>query len=173
VWRTDWRLDSRRYSSCTAACPVAPLWRPVAASDACVLLLLVARISMSFEAQRDRNARPAEDSGMSVDERERTDTSSGSVESAASGASASTGDGARHSEAGTQRGAQRHPSCELCGSQLRVGQSRNYHNGQLAHQKCVSRHRRATAPLAVPQPSDDAMEDGLHALHSAAQLLLQ
>jgi hypothetical protein len=60
----------------------------------------------------------------------------------------------------------------LCGHRLRAGQPRNYYHGQLAHQKCVSRHRRGSAPPAPQQHSCDDMEDGLHALRTAALQLL-
>jgi len=67
--------------------------------------------------------------------------------------------------------------CVLCGRRLASKQPRHAYAGGEAHRRCYDKHRRpASAHMAVPaQPrqSADAMQDGLHALSSAAQLLLQ
>jgi hypothetical protein len=64
-------------------------------------------------------------------------------------------------------------TCTLCLGRIERGQPRHACAGGEAHRSCYDKRRRHTAVPAVPQGSDDAMDDGLHALHSAALLLLQ
>jgi hypothetical protein len=126
---------------------------------------------MSFESQREPTPDAAMETDAAPDAQQRPADNLAPV---GEPASAPTGGGVLLAGASRTRAPER-VRCALCRRRIEHGQRTRRQDGALVHDHCVPRsYRPASARAAVPaspQHSDDAMEDGQHALRSAALLL--